>query len=200
MDASVVSDFRPQAFASRTAAERVKTGARPPGAFEISRLPVAQRPPQPTVARGPSASSALLSDAPRHRPRRASLHPAPRRSQRRLTPFFSSLLPLLLALATGLASLSAQEKPDAPVFLGETLRYAMTILGVAGGDLTLSAGQVELHGRSAYKFEMSALSNNFLSKFFLVRDNIVSWIDPKSFRSLRFEKHTVEGKRVKDEL
>jgi hypothetical protein len=47
---------------------------------------------------------------------------------------------------------------------------------------------------------MSALSNNFLSKFFLVRDNIVSWIDPKSFRSLRFEKHTVEGKRVKDEL
>jgi hypothetical protein len=47
---------------------------------------------------------------------------------------------------------------------------------------------------------MSALSNNFLSKFFLVRDNIVSWIDPKTFRSLRFEKHTVEGKRVKDEL
>lgn len=76
----------------------------------------------------------------------------------------------------------------------------MTILGVAGGDLTLSAGQVELQGRPAYKFEMSALSNNFLSKFFLVRDNIVSWIDPKSFRSLRFEKHTVEGKRVKDEL
>src|SRR5206468_803750 len=36
--------------------------------------------------------SALLSDAQRHRPRRASLHPAPRRSQRRLTPFFSSLL------------------------------------------------------------------------------------------------------------
>jgi hypothetical protein len=107
---------------------------------------------------------------------------------------------LLLALATGPGSLSAQETPDPPPFLGETLRYAMTILGVAGGDLSLSAGQVELHGRPAYKFEMSALSNNFLSKFFLVRDNIVSWIDPKSFRSLRFEKHTVEGKRVKDEL
>ena len=76
----------------------------------------------------------------------------------------------------------------------------MTILGVAGGELTLSAGPAELQGRPAYRFEMSALSNNFLSKFFLVRDNIVSWIDPKSFRSLRFEKHTVEGKRVKDEL
>jgi hypothetical protein len=114
---------------------------------------------------------------------------------RRLQPFA-----LLLALATGPASLPAQEKPDPPVFLGETLRYAMTILGVAGGELTLSAGPAELQGRPVYKFEMSALSNNFLSKLFLVRDNIISWIDPKSFRSLRFEKHTVEGKRVKDEL
>src|SRR6266511_6487891 len=41
---------------------------------------------------GSSAASPLLSDAPRHRLRRGSLHPAPRRSQRRLTPFFSSLL------------------------------------------------------------------------------------------------------------
>ncbi len=47
---------------------------------------------------------------------------------------------------------------------------------------------------------MSVVSNNFLSKFFLVRDTIVSWIDPKSFRSLRYEKHSVEGKRVRDEL
>jgi hypothetical protein len=76
----------------------------------------------------------------------------------------------------------------------------MTILGVAGGEMTLSASSAELQGRPTYKFEMSAVSNTFLSKFFLVRDTIVSWIDPKSFRSLRFEKHTVEGKRVKDEL
>ena len=99
-----------------------------------------------------------------------------------------------------MAPLPARQKEEPPVFLGETLRYAMTILGVAGGELTLSAGQAELDGRPVYKFEMSALSNNFLSKFFMVRDNIISWIDPKSFRSLRFEKHTVEGKRVRDEL
>ncbi len=76
----------------------------------------------------------------------------------------------------------------------------MTILGIAGGEMTLSARPTELLGRPAYKLEMSALSNDFLSKFFLVRDYLVSWIDPKSFRSLRFEKHTVEGKRVRDEL
>src|ERR1700693_1798058 len=33
MDAGVVSDFRPQAFASRTAAESAKTGAGFPGAY-----------------------------------------------------------------------------------------------------------------------------------------------------------------------
>ena len=59
--------------------------------------------------------------------------------------------------------------------------------------MTLSAVHAELAGRPAYKFEMSVLSNDFLSKFFLVRDSIVSWIDPKSFRSLRYEKHSVEG-------
>src|ERR1700720_669502 len=90
MDSGVVSNFRPQAFASRTAAERVKTGASPPGAFEISRLPVAQRPPQPKVARGrllrrrssPMRPGIALVAPPCIRPR----------SQRRLTPFFSSLL------------------------------------------------------------------------------------------------------------
>lgn len=76
----------------------------------------------------------------------------------------------------------------------------MTILGVSGGEMTLTASSAELEGRPTYKFEMSAVSNAFLSKFFVVRDTIVSWIDPKSFHSLRFEKHTVEGKRVKDEL
>jgi hypothetical protein len=41
---------------------------------------------------GPSAASPLLPDAQRHRLRRGSLQPTPRRSQRRSTPFFSTLL------------------------------------------------------------------------------------------------------------
>src|SRR6266536_5535770 len=45
---------------------------------------------------GPSAASPLLPDAPRHRLRRGSLHPTPRRSQRRLTPFFHGLLALIV--------------------------------------------------------------------------------------------------------
>jgi hypothetical protein len=113
----------------------------------------------------------------------------------------AAALLLLAAAVEGAASGSPMEKnaPEPP-FVGETLRYAMTILGVAGGDLTLSAQPAELAGRPAWKFELSAVSNDFLSKLFLVRDYMVSWVDPRTFRSLRFEKHTVEGKRVRDEL
>lgn len=76
----------------------------------------------------------------------------------------------------------------------------MSILGTAGGELTLSAKETQLDGRPAYKFELSAISGEFLSRFFLVRDYLASWVDPKTFRTLRFEKHTVEGKRVRDDL
>ena len=97
--------------------------------------------------------------------------------------------------------LFSQGKPQgSPPFLGETLHYAMTILGIAGGDLTLKAEETQWNGRPAYKFELSAVSNDFLSKLFLVRDYMVSWVDQKTFHSLRFEKHTVEGKRARDEL
>src|SRR5450759_4400611 len=88
MDAGVVSGFRPQAFASRTAAERVKTGARSPGAFRISRLPVAERPPQPKVARG------------RLRRRRSDV--LGRRRRRRMRPGIA----LVAALASGPAALA----------------------------------------------------------------------------------------------
>ena len=95
----------------------------------------------------------------------------------------------------------AQPKLDGrPAFVGETLRYAMSVLGASGGELTLSAKETQLDGKPAYKFELSAISNDFLSKIFLVRDYLASWIDPTTFRSLRFEKHTVEGKRVRDDL
>jgi hypothetical protein len=112
----------------------------------------------------------------------------------------------LLLCASALAfafapSLFAQTKLEGrPAFVGETLRFAMSILGAAGGELTLSAKETQLDGKPAYKFELSAVSGEFLSKIFLVRDYLASWIDPRTFRSLRFEKHTVEGKRVRDDL
>jgi len=106
----------------------------------------------------------------------------------------------LLTLSPAPAAFAQPKLDGRPAFIGETLRYAMSVLGASGGELTLSAKETQLDGKPAYKFELSAISNDFLSKIFLVRDYLASWIDPKTFRSLRFEKHTVEGKRVRDDL
>ncbi|HEX9689022.1 MAG TPA: DUF3108 domain-containing protein [Thermoanaerobaculia bacterium] len=106
----------------------------------------------------------------------------------------------LLTLAPAPGAFAQPKLDGRPAFVGETLRYAMSVLGASGGELTLSAKETQLDGKPAYKFELSAISNDFLSKIFLVRDYLASWIDPTTFRSLRFEKHTVEGKRVRDDL
>ena len=87
-----------------------------------------------------------------------------------------------------------------PPFEGETLTYAMSWGPFAGGIMTItSSAPVSFAGRTAYRIELSAISNDFISNFFVVRDSIISWIDARTLESLRYEKHTVEGKRVDDE-
>lgn len=107
----------------------------------------------------------------------------------------AAALLLAVAAAAGLARGQA-----APPFVGETLRYAMSWKIFAGGIMTISVSDpIELEGRPAYKIELSAISNDFISNFFVVRDSITSWIDRATLQSLRYEKHSVEGKRVDDE-
>lgn len=87
----------------------------------------------------------------------------------------------------------------APSFVGETLRYAMTILGVAAGEIVLSAASDEQEGRPAYRLEMTISTNNFVSKLYYVRDSLRSWIDPETLTSMCFDEHTAEGRRVREE-
>jgi Protein of unknown function (DUF3108) len=87
-----------------------------------------------------------------------------------------------------------------PLFAGETLTYAMSWGIFAGGVMTISTSeQLVFEDRPAYKIELSAVSNDFISKFFVVRDFITSWIDAATLQSIRFEKHTIEGSRAEDE-
>jgi hypothetical protein len=93
MDAGVVANCRPQAFAARTAVEnflnRGRACADVAGTFSAAGR-------NATAAADSRAGSSpalpLLTDAPRHRRRRGALYPTPRRSQRHPTPFFSNLL------------------------------------------------------------------------------------------------------------
>ena len=112
MDAGVVAGYRPQAFASRTAAENFLNRSRAPGVPNRKFSAAGRNATAAAESRaGPSTSFPLLPDAPRHRLRRGALYPALRRSpldhrrqapgsrERRLrpavthpTPFFGSLL------------------------------------------------------------------------------------------------------------
>lgn len=47
--------------------------------------------------------------------------------------------------------------------------------------------------------ESRAASNSFFDRFFKVRDRVSAWIDPKTMRSIRFEKELREGGYQKDE-
>src|SRR6266508_6145134 len=74
---------------------------------------------------GPSAASPLLPDAPRHRLRRVSLHPTPRRSQRRLTPFFHALLAAAVLTSCLPASLLLAATPVLPPIVEYTLEASL---------------------------------------------------------------------------
>jgi len=103
---------------------------------------------------------------------------------------------LLGAVLLAVAGRASAEPP----FIGETLRYAMSWGMFAGGIMTISVSEpIVLDERPAYKIELSAISNEFISNFFVVRDSITSWVDRATLQSLRYEKHSVEGKRVNDE-
>lgn len=106
---------------------------------------------------------------------------------------------LLFTVAAGIGVRTARSA-EAPPFVGETLRYAMSWKIFAGGIMTISVSEpIVFEGKPAYKIELSAISNDFISNFFVVRDSITSWIDRTTLQSLRYEKHSVEGKRVDDE-
>src|SRR6266542_4681872 len=86
---------RPAVGRRRSLRERRPRGSAPgAGSRPLRKFSAAGRKATAAAERraGPSASLPLLCDAQSHRRRRGAWHPAPRRSQRRSTPFFSRLL------------------------------------------------------------------------------------------------------------
>ena len=98
------------------------------------------------------------------------------------------------------ASTDRPTSPAAPPsFVGEKLRFAMTILGVAAGEVVLSAAPDMYEGRPAYLLEMSIATNDFVSNFYAVRDSLRSWVDRETLTPMCVDEHTVEGKRTRVE-
>ena len=84
---------------------------------------------------------------------------------------------------------------------GETLVYTIAWLKIEGGGMTLKTSkETTSDGVPMHRITLTATSNDYVSKFYPVRDLYESWVDARDFQPLRFEKHAREGRYESDEV
>ena len=84
---------------------------------------------------------------------------------------------------------------------GETLVYTIAWLKIEGGGMTLkTTREITSDGVPMHRITLTATSNDYVSKFYPVRDLYETWVDARDFQPLRFEKHAREGRYESDEV
>ena len=150
----------------------------------------------------------------RCRPRRVPR--APRRAGRRPdrgVGRLSALLALVLAgplaasvTANVLPNLGREELPKdkvapVPFDAGETLVYTISWLKIEGGEMTLATTrETSPDGVPVHRIRLSAVSNDYVSRFYPVDTRYETWVDARDFSPVRFEKHAREGRYASDEV
>ncbi len=105
------------------------------------------------------------------------------------------------ALSAARESLSKDHLYPVPFGSGETLVYTIAWLKIEGGEMTLrTAREMSTDGVPVYRMTLVATSNDYISRFYPVRDLYESWVDARDFQPLRFEKHAREGRYESDEV
>ena len=105
------------------------------------------------------------------------------------------------ALAAARESLSRDRLYPVPFGDGETLVYTIAWLKIEGGEMTLKASlESSTDGVPVHRIALKASSNDYVSKFYPVRDLYETWVDARDFQPLRFEKHAREGRYESDEV
>jgi Protein of unknown function (DUF3108) len=123
---------------------------------------------------------------------------------------------VLTALAAGRAAGTAEKGPSlsaareslsrdrlypVPFGDGETLVYTIAWLKIEGGEMTLRTSRETSADRvPVLRIALVATSNDYVSKFYPVRDLYETWVDARDFQPLRFEKHAREGRYESDEI
>jgi hypothetical protein len=88
-----------------------------------------------------------------------------------------------------------------PFAAGETLVYTIAWLKIEGGGMTLKTSrETTSDGVPMHRITLTATSNDYVSKFYPVRDLYETWVDARDFQPLRFEKHAREGRYESDEV
>ena len=98
-------------------------------------------------------------------------------------------------------ALSKDRLYPVPFGSGETLVYTVAWLKIEGGEMTLrTARETTSDGVPVHRMTLVATSNDYVSKFYPVRDLYETWVDARDFQPLRFEKHAREGRYESDEV
>lgn len=105
------------------------------------------------------------------------------------------------SLSAARDSLSRDHLYPVPFGAGESLVYTIAWLKIEGGEMTLrTSRESSSDGVPVTRIALSASSNDYVSKFYPVRDLYESWVDARDFQPLRFEKHAREGRYESDEV
>jgi hypothetical protein len=105
------------------------------------------------------------------------------------------------SLSAARASLSKDTLYPVPFGSGETLVYTIAWLKIEGGEMTLrTSRETTSDGVPVHRMTLIATSNDYVSKFYPVRDLYETWVDARDFQPLRFEKHAREGRYESDEV
>jgi len=88
-----------------------------------------------------------------------------------------------------------------PFLPGERLVYTIAWLKIEGGEMTLSAARAASpDGVPIHHLLLTAVSNDYVSKFYPVNTRYETWVDARDFQPLRFEKRAREGRYSSDEV
>jgi hypothetical protein len=105
------------------------------------------------------------------------------------------------SLSAARDSLSRDHLYPVPFGVGETLVYTIAWLKIEGGEMTLrTSRESSADGVPVTRIALAANSNDYVSKFYPVRDLYETWVDARDFQPLRFEKHAREGRYESDEI
>ena len=88
-----------------------------------------------------------------------------------------------------------------PFGAGETLVYTISWLQIEGGEMKVeTTREASPDGVPVHRIRLSAVSNDYVSRFYPVNTRYETWIDARDFTPVRFEKHAREGRYASDEV
>jgi len=129
-----------------------------------------------------------------------------RPKEQRLDSRLVSICIIVLVLTCHVAGATEAEEPgtmidNAPYPVGERLSYAVSYMGIHCGHMEITSFVDEdADGEPMYRIVVLARTTKFFDGIYRLRSRLDSFFDPRQMTSVRYEEHSVEKKKRKDEV